>query len=65
MCVSTFLCVSSMPMMVILSVTMVVLSVTMVVISVTMVVISAMPMMVIRMPFLRMAPVPMVMIRVS
>ena len=37
----------------------------MVVLSVTMVVISAMPMMVIRMSFLRMAPVPMVMIRVS
>ena len=51
MCVSTFLCVSSMPMMVVLPVTMVV--------------ISAMPMMVIRMSFLRMAPVPMVMIRVS
>merc|ERR1712004_864520 len=47
----TFLCVSSMPMMVILPVTMVV--------------ISAMPMMVIKMSFLRMAPVPMVMIRVS
>ena len=59
MCVSTFLCVSSMPMMVVLSVTMVVI------LSVTMVVISAMPLMVIRMTFLWMAPVPMVMIRVS
>ena len=37
----------------------------MVVLSMTMVVISAMPMMVTRMSFLRMAPVPMVMIRVS
>ena len=51
MLVPTFLCVSSMPMMVVPSVTMVV--------------ISAMPLMVIRMFFLRIALVPMVMIRVS